>query len=106
MAVELRTGRGVYRLVSAAAAEPRPEAMVLTLALDRADGVERVVFRCRIVCELLGGDADSNPDRLIERMASWVEREFETVREAALKSIRSDRQLYEVVFDAGNRGPF
>jgi hypothetical protein len=106
MAVELRTGRGVYRLASVAAAETRPDAMVLTLALERADGVERVVFRCRIMRELLGGDADENPDRLVERMAPWVEREFEAVREAALKSIRSDRQLYEVVFEGGNRGPF
>jgi hypothetical protein len=106
MAAELRTGRGVYRLSSAAAPEILPDAVVLTLVIERADGVERVGFRCRISNELLGSDVEPNNEDLSARMAPWVEREFEAVREAALKSIRTERTLHEVVFDTTNRGPF
>lgn len=106
MALEFRTGRGLYRLASAAAPESADGAVVLTLALERADGIERVVFRCRIGRELLDHDARANSEGLIARVAPWVEREFETTREAALKSIRSERRLYEVVFDGAHRGPF
>jgi hypothetical protein len=106
MALEFRTGRGLYRLASAAPPETADEAVVLTLGLERADGIERVVFRCRIGCELLDHDACANPESLIARIAPWLEREFEATREAALKSIRSERRLYEVVFDAAHRGPF
>ena len=34
------------------------------------------------------------------------DREFEQTREAALKSIRTERKLLEISFDAANRGPF
>jgi len=106
MAPEFRTGRGLYRLASAAAPESAGEAVVLTLALERADGIERVVFQCRVGRELLDHDAGANPESLLARVALWVEREFEATREAALKSIRSERKLYEVVFDGAHRGPF
>ena len=76
---------------------------MLTLALERADGIERVVFRCRIEASLAGA---ATPEVLIERLRPWAEREFEMTREAALKSIRSERKLHEIVFDSANRGPF
>lgn len=76
---------------------------MLTLALERADGIERVVFRCRIEASLAGA---ATPDALVERLRPWAEREFEMTREAALKSIRSERKLHEIVFDSANRGPF
>lgn len=74
------------------------------LSLERADGIERVVFRCRVAEVLLApGGA---PDVIPERIVSWVEREFEQTREAALKSIRSEQKLFELVFDRDPRGPW
>ena len=78
--------------------------MIFALSLERADGIERVVFRCRVAEALLV--LDEAPDAIPERIASWVEREFEQTREAALKSIRSERKLFEVVFDGEHRGPW
>jgi hypothetical protein len=106
MAVEITTGRGLYRLVSAAQPEEQPDTIVLTLALERADGIERVAFRCRISRNLLDPGTDANPDTLIAGIGPWITREFEATREAALKSIRSERRLLEVAFDDANRGPF
>ena len=106
MAIEIRTGRGLYRLIEAVPAETDAGAIVLTLALDRADGIERVVFRCRIDAALAGTGAPDDLDDLIARLQPWIEREFEMTREAALKSIRSERKLHEIVFDNSNRGPF
>jgi hypothetical protein len=103
LAIELRTSRGPYRLIEAAPVASETGAIVLTLALERADGIERVVFRCRIDVALAGTDT---PGELIARLRPWIEREFEIVREAALKSIRSERKLHEIVFDSTNRGPF
>lgn len=103
MVVEIRTGRGPYRLVEAAPAAIDADAVVLTLALERADGIERVVFRCRIASELTGAAPMAE---LVARMQPWAEREFEMTREAALKSIRTERKLHEIAFDALNRGPF
>jgi hypothetical protein len=102
LAVEITTARGPYRIIEAAPAELAADATVLTLAFERADGIERVVFRCRIDSALADGSA---PDDLIVRLRPWLEREFEMTREAALKSIRSERKLHEIAFDAANRGP-
>jgi hypothetical protein len=103
VAVEIRTGRGLYRIIEAAPAVNNAGAIVLTLALERADGIERVVFRCRIDAAMAGTAA---PDDLIAKIQPHVEREFEMIREAALKSIRSERKLHEIRFDHSNRGPF
>jgi hypothetical protein len=103
LAVEIPTARGPYRIIEAAPAEIRADAIVLTLALERADGIERVVFRCRIDPALAGASTHAD---LITRMRPWLEREFEMTREAALKSIRSERKLHEIVFDHAHRGPF
>jgi len=77
---------------------------VLTLSLERADGIEKVAVKFRIANALIGGDY--SPEKLIERITPWLEREFEQTREAALKSIRTERKLLEISFDAANRGPF
>ena len=103
MAVEISTARGPYRIVEAAPAEVGVNAVVLTLAFERADGIERVVFRCRIDSTLAGA---STPADLITRMRPWFDREFEIIREAALKAIRAERKLHEIVFDDSHRGPF
>jgi len=77
---------------------------VLTLSLERADGIEKVAVRFRIASALIGGS--DSPEKLIERITPWLEREFEQTREAALKSIRTERKLLEISFDTANRGPF
>jgi hypothetical protein len=104
LAVQIRTARGNYKLSLAGAAEKVAGCVIFTLSLERADGIERVVFRCRVEEALLA--PDEALDAMPGRIASWVEREFEQTREAALKSIRSERKLYEVVFDSNHRGPF
>ncbi|MGH7841839.1 MAG: hypothetical protein ACREQD_13210 [Candidatus Binataceae bacterium] len=78
--------------------------LMLTLALERADGIERIVFKSRVARELL--DNDQEPEYLIARLTPWIEHEFEQVREAALKSIRTERRLFELIFDSGEPGPF
>jgi hypothetical protein len=100
---ELKTSRGAYRLRLASAPETVGDAVLLTLILEHCDGLEKVAFRCRVDA---GSAASRDADALLERLAPWIEREFEMTREAALKSIRSERRLFEVVFDASHRGPF
>jgi len=104
LAITIRTGRGAYELKLAGPAERSRDAIVLTIALDRSDGIERVAFRCRLARELL--DDDPSDDALAARLQPWLEREFEVTRESALKTIRSERRLSEIIFDAANRGPF
>ena len=103
MADEISTSRGLYRIVEAAPATHDAGAIVLTLALERADGIERVVFRCRIDRAICDSTA---PDTLIARVRPWLEREFEITREAALKSIRTERRLHEIIFAPSHPGPF
>jgi hypothetical protein len=100
----LKTGRGIYAIASAGPLERTADWVVLTLSLERADGIEKVALRFRIATSLIG-DGDS-PEKLIERITPWLEREFEQTREAALKSIRTERKLLEISFDASHRGPF
>ena len=101
---ELRTGRGLYRLVVAAPSHDDHNDRVLTLALERADGIERVVVICRVAIELIAPDQDD--DHLLATLTPWVERDFEQVREAALKTIRSERKLHEFSFANDRPGPF
>jgi hypothetical protein len=100
----LKTARGIYKIASVGALERTDDSVVLTLSLERADGIEKVALRCRIATSLIG-PADS-PEKLIAQIAPWLEREFEQTREAALKSIRAERKLLEISFDATHPGPF
>ncbi len=77
---------------------------MLTLSLERADGIEKVALRCRIASTLI--DSTDTPEKLIEKITPWMEREFEQTREAALKSIRTERKLHEITFDGEHPGPF
>jgi hypothetical protein len=101
----LKTGRGIYAVEIAAPIERSADSVVLTLSVARADGIEKVAFRVKIVKSILPS-ADDSPDKLIERMAPWLEREFEQTREAALKTMRTEHRLLEISFDAAHRGPF
>ena len=100
----MKTARGSYTLASVGALERTLDSVALTLSLERADGVEKVALRFRIATNLIG--AVDSPEKLIERIAPWLEREFEQTREAALKSIRTERKLLEISFDATHPGPF
>ncbi len=103
MAIILNTPRGRYSIAPAAPVDAAGDALVITLALERADGIERVALRCR-VARALAGAADL--DEIVARLGLWLERDFEAVRETALKTIRAERRMHEFVFDAANRGPF
>jgi hypothetical protein len=100
----LNTSRGIYTIANARPPERTADAVVLTISLDRADGIEKVALRCRIA-NALPSSSDS-PEKLIERITPWLEREFEQTREAALKSIRTERKLLEISFDESTPGPF
>jgi hypothetical protein len=100
----LKTGRGIYTIANARPIECTADVVVLTLSLDRADGIEKVALTISIANGLINS-ADS-PEKLIERITPWLEREFEQTREAALKSIRTERKLLEISFDTSSPGPF
>ncbi|MBV8134622.1 MAG: hypothetical protein JO121_03130 [Deltaproteobacteria bacterium] len=104
MAVSIKTGRGDYLLKTAAPDQRDANVILLTLALERRDGIERVAFRCRLAAGLV--DPTSDAEVIMCRLAPWLEREFEMTRESALKTIRSEHRLLEISFDASNRGPF
>jgi hypothetical protein len=103
MAAEIITGRGAYRLTAAAPLELTNSGVALTLAMERADGIERFIIRCRVGRELVSEPPEA--EAIIERLKGWLVREFETTREAALKAIRNERRLHEITFDRVNRGP-
>ena len=100
--MELKTSRGIYRLTLAKEPQMLVDGTLLTLSLERGDGIEKVAFQCRIAKALVPDDVDA----ILGKLSPWLERDFEMTREAALKSIRSERKLMELVFDESNRGPF
>ncbi len=106
MAVELRTSRGIYKLALAREAERDAGALVLVLGIERADGIEKVLLQFRIAAGLLAAVPPLDQEALLERLASWLAREFEQTREAALKAVRAEGTLFEIVFDQSNPGPF
>ncbi len=106
MASAIRTGRGVYLLDLVGGVETAADAVILPLKLEHQGGIERIVFRCRIARVLLDRWSAEQPAVLVERLVPWIEREFEQVREQALKSIRSDQRLFELAIDQGRPGPF
>lgn len=106
MSAEFSTARGRYRLALAAPPKSSGGEVIVTLAYERADGLERVGFQCAIVDGLAGADDLRDPDALLQRLAPWFEREFEQTREAALKSIRAERRPLVLRFDREHPGPF
>jgi hypothetical protein len=100
----LNTPRGIYAIANARPLERTDDAVVLTLSLERADGIEKIALRFRIATALI--DTADSPEKLIDRITPWLAREFEQTREAALKSIRTERKLLEISFDTTHPGPF
>ncbi len=103
MPLTLNTSRGAYTLSQAAPAEDAGDALVLTISLERSDGIEKVALRCRVAKALVSAMDEA---ALLPRIGEWLARDFDMTRENALKSIRSEGRLMEMVFDQSNRGPF
>ena len=80
--------------------------VTLTLSFERADGLERVGFLCTIARALAEAPVESDSGAILTRLVPWFEREFEQTREAALKSLRSERKPLTVRFDREHPGPF
>ncbi len=102
----LNTARGVYRLSVAEQSAAPERTWTLTLGAEHAGGLEKFAFRCHIAGQLLQKAAVVDPEAAFVRLAHWLEGQFEQVREAALKSIRSERRLAEIEFDEAYPGPF
>jgi hypothetical protein len=99
------SSRGTYRLAIGDRTADRDGSLSFTATLERADGIERVAFRCRID-RSLAGVLPNKPNAIEERLGKWLAREFEQTREAALKSIRAERRPLEIAFDECHPGPF
>jgi hypothetical protein len=106
MSIQIKTARGIYEIENAAPVERSSDSIVLTLRLERADGIEKIALKCKIAASLIEPSELDAPEKLAERIAPWIEHEFEMTREAALKTIRSEHRLLEIAFDLANRGPF
>ncbi len=102
----LNTTRGAYRLSLVEEAGPGGDAWTFTLAAEHTSGLERFGFRCRIAESLLKQAGIGGPGAIPEHLARWVEGQFEQIREAALKAVRSERRLAEFEFDESRPGPF
>ncbi len=94
MPTRLQTQRGVYLLSVVGEPERAATSGAITLSLERVDGIERIAFRCVVAAAII-----DQPVPLEDRIAPWIERQFEVLREAALKSIRSEGKLLQVNFE-------
>jgi len=102
--MDIRTPRGVYLLGTIAAPERTDNAQVITISLDRADGIERFAFRCSIADDLTAGRASAEIE--LNDLAGWITGNFENIRESALRSLRNEHRVWEARFDWANPGPF
>ncbi|HKD66657.1 MAG TPA: hypothetical protein VKB84_07425 [Candidatus Binataceae bacterium] len=102
----LQTSRGAYRLSLAEESTSNAGPWTLTLAAEHAGGLEKFAFRCRIAAALVEQSAVADPGAACAKLAGWLQGQFEQVREAALKSIRSEHRLAEIELDEAHPGPF
>jgi hypothetical protein len=101
--MEIQSPRGIYRIGTAAAPEHTGNALVLTISLERADGIERFAFQCVIADELIAGRPSS--DVPVAELAGWISDNFENIRESSLRSLRTMHRPWQAGFDAANPGP-
>jgi hypothetical protein len=87
----LTTPRGSYRLIVLDTVGAGAGALA-TVSLEHSGGLEKFAFRCR----LAGSLVEATPARVCSLLQPWLEKNFESVREAALKSIRTERRLAEL----------
>jgi hypothetical protein len=103
---QINTGRGLYRLSLAAPPAVSADDITLTLSFERVDGLERVGFLCMVARGIVPDSGEPDTDAILSRLTLWFEREFEQTREAALKSLRSERKPLRMRFDRERPGPF
>lgn len=106
MAQEIKTSRGTYRLEMAEGPSRREHCLSFVVNAVRSDGIERLAFRCSVAEELAAALRNSDQNAALERLAPWLVSDFDHLREAALRSVRTERRLAEFVFDHNNPGPF
>jgi hypothetical protein len=104
--VSLQTPRGPYRLSLVDQSQAGAGAWTMTLSVEHAGGLEKFAWRCHIHPDLLQRSAIADSDEACALLARWLEGQFDAIREAALKSIRSERRLAEIEFDDAHPGPF
>ncbi|MBF6570262.1 MAG: hypothetical protein IVW54_15430 [Candidatus Binataceae bacterium] len=94
----INTARGVYRLQLPAIPECSGDTYAFTITLERADGIEKVALRCIVPANQLTTDELAAPELIELRLEAWLVAGFEQIRESALRTIRSERRLWEVRF--------
>jgi hypothetical protein len=96
----IQTPRGAYLLTVVGEPERSDSSVAVTLSVERADGFERFGLRCAA-----RAPRDSHPaGAIVERLSRLIERNFEQVREAALKSIRTEGKLLQIDLESGIDG--
>lgn len=103
--VRLSTSRGTYRLTVVETASAPGGLVAATLSLAHQGGLEKFALRCRLG-GIMGQEPEPAPAAIAERLAPSLEKHFEQLREAALKSIRAERKLLELSFDPDSSNPF
>jgi hypothetical protein len=98
--VLLSSPRGNYRLVVVEQTGTEAGSWILTVSMEHAGGLEKFAFRCIVSQASLGSLGINDPCEAAAGMAGWLQRDFENVREAALKSIRTERRLAEFNLDS------
>ena len=88
-----QTPRGLYSLTTAAPPERETDGVVVTLSLEAASGIERIAFQCVLAPDF----SLESESALLEKVSSVVRSDFEVIREAALKSIRTAHRLHRLV---------
>jgi len=103
--VTLSTARGAYRLTIAQVAAA-PDSFLVTLSLQHQGGLEKfaLIYCLARALAPVTSSGELDQARFAQRLGPWLEPQFENVREAALKSIRTEHRLLEVALQAG--GPF
>jgi hypothetical protein len=109
--VKIASGRGAYRLRLAGAPELSGQALLLPLVMEHQDGLERVGLICRVTAagaglpdhnSLLSAFQERDSRALCEFLrpiAARLEQNFEQLREAALKSLRTERRPLQINLD-------
>lgn len=106
VAREIKTARGLYRLEMAEGPSRVGQYLSFVVSAVRADGIERVTFRCSVEEELAATLGGRESAVWLDRAAAWLAGDFDHLREAALRSIRTERRMAEFVFDHEHPGPF
>ncbi len=96
----LKTGRGLYALKLGDKPRQESDALVLPIVLEHKEGLERLGFVCRLLGAWAAVREGDELSEVLARIGEHVSRDFERLREAALKSWRAEKKLYELTMPA------